>query len=176
MKALLPLFLFLASSAGAQAPLFPASFVGHWEGTLLWHSQGKVQSVAMQLRIQPADSSGHYTWQLIYGAGGEDNRPYLLKPVDTARGHWMIDERNGIILDQYWLAGRLSASFTVQQTTIVNAYWLQGDTLHSEFLSLTARPVRKSGDQGPEIPAVESFGVKGYQKAVLLRRREGKRK
>jgi hypothetical protein len=123
----------------------------------------------MQLIIRPADTAGQYTWQLIYGERGEDNRPYLLKPVDSAKGHWVVDERNGILLDEYLVGNKLHCVFTVQNTTICNSYWLEGEKMMVEFYSINARPVRTSGNGTEESPKVDSYAVKGFQKAVLKR-------
>jgi hypothetical protein len=159
--------------AGGQGSS-PSSFVGHWEGTLDWYRTGNSvpQKVKMQLIIQPADSVGTYTWQLIYGEKGEDNRPYLLKPVDTAKAHWQIDERNGIILDQYFVGNRFTSAFTVQSTTIVNSYWREGENMMAEFHSLSAKPVSTTGHGTEESPKVDSYATRGYQKAVLTRRKK----
>ncbi|HEU4469461.1 MAG TPA: hypothetical protein VFR58_00130 [Flavisolibacter sp.] len=171
MRICLSLFLLLAASlAGAQD--FPASFLGHWEGELEWFQAGRPtpQKVKMQLIIKPADTAGQFTWQLIYGDKQQDNRPYLLKPVDTAKGHWVVDEQNGILLDQYWIGGRVTNAFTVQKTTIFNNYWLEGDKLMAEFYGYSSASVRRSGGTGEDIPPVDSYGAKSYQRAVLKRK------
>lgn len=164
---LLPLFIFITYSGHAQQ--FPGSFLGHWQGELSWYKQGSQEpkKVKMQLVIRPADTIGQYTWQLIYGENNKDNRPYLLKPVDTIKGHWMVDERDGILLDHYWIANRLIASFTVEKTTIVNSFRLEGDSLIAEFYSIGAAPVRTSGGKDKDTPIVNSYPVGGYQYAVL---------
>jgi hypothetical protein len=151
---------------------FPQSFIGHWQGTLYWYPTGKPQpqTVNMELHIQPADTPGHYTWQIVYGKASEDNRPYILKPVDTAKGHWVIDEKNGIVLDSYWVGQRFCGAFTVQGNTILDSYWLQGDTLHAEFFSYKQEPVRTSGHGTDESPKVDSYRMGSYQKAVMVRR------
>lgn len=155
----------------ARAQSFPQSFVGHWKGTLEWYQSGKKdpQKVTMQLIIRPADTAGQYTWQLIYGDQGQDNRPYVLKAVDSAKGHWVVDERNGILLDEFNVGNKLHCAFTVQNTTIINSYWLEGEKMMVEFYSLGAKPVRTSGNGTEESPKVDSYSVKGFQKAVLLR-------
>lgn len=168
------LFFILLCSLAANtgfAQSFPQSFIGNWKGELLWYRTGvdTPQRVPMQLRIQPADTAGQYTWQLIYGEGGTDNRPYLLKPVDTAKGHWVVDERNGIRLDQYWVGGRFTSAFTVQTTTILDSYWREGETLIVEFHSLCAKPVSTTGHGTDDSPTVSSYATKGYQRAVLRR-------
>ena len=153
--------------------VFPKSFLGHWEGTLEWYQQGKKlpQKVKMQLIIRPADSANTYTWQIIYGDKGEDNRPYILRPVDTANGHWQIDERNGIILDQYFIGNRFTSAFTVQTTTIVDSYWREGDKLIAEFYGLTAKPVSTSGNGSEDSPKVDSYATKSYQRAIMKRKK-----
>ena len=161
--------LLIVFTSHAHSQLFPQSFVGHWKGNLQWYQAGKEQpqNVSMQLIIKPADTAGQYTWQLIYGQKGEDNRPYLLKPVDTAKGHWVVDEKNGIFLDNYWVGNRLHGAFTVGNTTIINSYWLEGDKLLIEFFNVSAKPVRTSGEGTEDSPKVDSYAVRGFQKAIL---------
>jgi hypothetical protein len=163
--------MFIIVSTWSHAQDFPAKFTGRWQGELLWYQQGKKdpQKVKMQLIIQPADTAGQYTWQLIYGDKNEDNRPYLLKPVDTAQGHWVVDERDGIQLDQYWLANRFTTSFTVQNSTILTSYYLQGDNLIAEFYAMGTKPVTTSGGTSQNVPSVTSFSIKNYQKAILTK-------
>lgn len=149
---------------------FPLPMVGNWKGTLLWYQSGKTtaQTVPMELRIQPnKDSVGQYTWNLIYGEAKEDNRPYILQPVDTSKGHWVIDERNGIVLDQYWLGNKFSGSFSVGKSTIVNSYWIEKGQLHIEFFSLSTDAISTTGEGTEDSPRVLSYAVRGYQKAIL---------
>lgn len=165
---LLLLCCILALSSAGQ---FPQSWLGNWKGEMHWFKNGATepQKVPMQLRIGEGDSSGTYQWQIQYGDAGADNRPYLLKAVNAAAGHWVIDERNGIILDQFWLGNRLCGAFTVQSSSILNSYWLEGEELHVEFYSLSAKPVRSSGEGTEESPKVDSYRAGSYQKAVLHR-------
>lgn len=173
-KCWLAIILLLVAANSAFAQDFPLPFIGHWKGELLWYKTGTAspQTVPMQLIIQPADTVGHYTWQIIYGANNSDNRPYLLKPVDTDKGHWLIDERNGIRIDQYWVGGRFASAFTVQSTTIVDSYWIEGDSLIAEFYSLSAAPVSSTGSGTDEVPTVKSYAAKGYQRAVLRKHQD----
>ena len=163
---------FAQNAATPKSITFPGSFIGNWKGTLEWILPGATEprKVNMELRIQPLkDSAGQYSWNLIYGTPTEDNRPYILKPVDTAKGHWKTDELNGIILDGYWIGNKFCSAFTVLTTTIINNCWLEDDKLIVEFISLTAKPVATTGQGTKEIPSVDSYGVKSYQKAILER-------
>lgn len=97
IKYFLLTFFMMAGSCYAQS--FPYSFVGQWKGELQWFQTGKQepQKIPMQLKILPADTVGQFTWQLVYGMNNEDNRPYILKPVDTVKGHWVIDEKKTVL-------------------------------------------------------------------------------
>ena len=125
----------------------------------------------MELHIQPSkDSLYQFTWHIIYGKPSEDSRPYILKAVDTVKGHWVIDERNGIMLDQYWKGGKFSGAFTVGGTTILNSYWLENGNLHMEFYSYPAKAKTTTGNGTEESPKVDSYHIKSYQQAVLRKK------
>ena len=167
--------LLLLTNAIAQpiTPLsFPQNLIGHWTGELEWSPVGKpVQKVHMELHILPSkDSAGQYTWNLIYGTAGADNRPYVLKAVDSSKGHWVIDERNGIVLDQFWIGNRLIGSFSVGEVTIVNSYWLKNQELELEFISYDRKPLLTTGHGTEDSPKVDSYSIRSYQKATLKRK------
>jgi hypothetical protein len=149
---------------------FPACFIGNWKGELEWFINGKpTQKFAMQLIIQPADSAMIYTWQIIYGDKGKDNRPYLLKPVDTAKGRWIVDERDGIILDSYIHGSSLHGAFTVQGNTIVDNYTVENGKMLVEFFSIKLDDKTISGKGTDDVPLVNSYKISSYQSGVLTR-------
>ncbi|MFZ9387156.1 MAG: hypothetical protein ACO25B_04685 [Chitinophagaceae bacterium] len=165
------ILLFITGSLAAQGPDFPAGWTGHWKGELQWFRAGKTEPVKvnMELDIRPRDSSGHYTWRIVYGSPSEDNRPYLLKPKDTVAGHWVIDEQNGIVLDQYYIGETFLGSFTVNENTILSSMRKEGDRLYVEFISTGARSPGVTGLDTEESPRVLTYRVGSYQKAVLYR-------
>jgi hypothetical protein len=184
MKYLVLAFLFITFSGNAfsqrkktyikikkpASTEFPASFVGHWKGTLEWFPAGakEPRKVVMHLRVYPRrDSSGQYTWNMIYGDQSKDNHPYLLKPIDTTQGHWVIDEVNGIVVDQYWTGGKFCSAYTVQQVTLANNYWIEKGDLVAEFISYNTKPISKTGMGTEDVPYVYSYEIRSYQKAVL---------
>lgn len=165
------IFVLAGYFANAQIKSFPESWTGIWKGELLWYKTGNPASkkVNMELRIQPADSGTNYTWHIIYGLPTEDSRPYILTPVDTATGHWIIDELSGIKLDQFWVGNKFSGAFTVQNSTIINSYWIEADELHVEFFNIGKMPMATTGLGTEEVPIVDSYKLGSYQKAVLIR-------
>lgn len=171
MKRWFVFLLVLPFAAFAQNNDFPRQWLGKWKGELLWYAgnASEPKKVAMELHIHPTDSNHIYNWQIIYGSPSTDSRPYTLIARDTAKGHWVIDEHNGIVLDQYWVAGKLCGVFSVQQATILNSYWLQDGKLHVEFYNSGLKPVSSSGKGTEDSPTVNSYQVRSYQKAVLQR-------
>jgi hypothetical protein len=168
MKKVVFLCCFFLLTINCISQEFPAAYLGIWKGELLWYKTGvtKPQKVNMQLVIQPSDTINQYKWHLSYGEKNQDNRPYVLKRTDTSASHWIIDEQNGIILDQYLVNNKLIGAFTVQQNTIMNSYSIEKNRLIVEFFTINAGPINTSG--GKEgIPTIMSYQVKGYQKAVL---------
>lgn len=166
-------FLFLLSfsvSTNAQQS-FPQSWEGKWRGQLKWYKTGKAepQEVNMELRIHATDRDSVWAWQIIYGDETKDNRPYFLSCKDSAGVHWQINENNGIVLDQFWVANKLSGAFTVQNSTIINNYWMEDDKLIVEFYSISAKPIATTGNGTKDSPSVDSYKVGSYQKAVLLK-------
>ncbi len=163
--------LCLAGAAQDHAgPVFPRDFTGHWKGSLLWYPADKpVQSVDMQLVIQPLDTPGRYSWRMVYGKPGQDERPYTLLPVDSAKGHWVVDEHNGILLDGYWRGNRFASVFSVQGSVITEVMWLENGSLQVEFITHAEAPVRESGGNAKDIPVAKSFPLRGYQRATLHR-------
>ncbi|MEN9549119.1 MAG: hypothetical protein RIR12_1710 [Bacteroidota bacterium] len=162
--------LFFAKPIIGQVKGFPNAWKGCWKGELAWYKTGhaKPQKVAMQLCITPADSA-KWNWQLIYGNEKKDNRPYELYKKDTAGIHWVIDEKNGIVLDQFWVGNKLSGAFTVMNSTIFNTYWLEKGQLHVSFYSISTSAIHATGLGTEESPTVNSYKVNSYQKAILTK-------
>jgi hypothetical protein len=168
---ILILTCFFSMQVFSQAGSFPHSWAGNWKGELNWYKTGnkEPQKVNMELRIQPTDIPGTFTWQIIYGAANEDNRPYILIAKDTAGIHWVIDENNGIVLDQYWVANKFCGAFTVQNSTIINNYRMENDKLVVEFYSLGAKVAATTGNGTEDSPHVDSYKIGSYQQAMLTR-------
>jgi hypothetical protein len=149
---------------------FPKSFIGNWKGTIQYMITGKpMQQFTMQLRIQPTDSANQYTWQIIYGDSGKDNRPYILKPVDTAKGHWVVDEKDGIVLDSYVHSNCIHGAFTVMGSTITDNYCIENGKMKVEFFNIKLDNKTQSGKGTKDVPFVDSYFISNYQSGVLTK-------
>lgn len=122
----------------------------------------------MELHVFPSeDSVGQYSWQLIYGEARTDQRPYTLKPADSNRGHWVIDENNSILLDHYWVGSVFSGVFSINGSTVLSSFRLEQDHIVVEFFGYKTPAERTSGGASPDVPQVESYRIGSYQRAVL---------
>ena len=158
------------SSAAQTKVTFPTSFIGNWKGNLEWMVAGKpTQTFAMQLLISAGDSSHQYNWKIVYGDKQTDIRPYTLKPVDTAKGHWIIDEHNGILLDGYVHGNSFHGAFTVQGSTIVDNYSLENGRIKVEFYNIKLADKKQSGAGTEDSPFVDSYKISSYQVGFLER-------
>jgi hypothetical protein len=154
--------------------IFPKCFIGNWKGTMQWMIAGKpTRPFTMRLNIQQSDTAGQYTWQIIYGDSSTplriDNRPYILKPIDTAKGHWIIDENDGIILDSYVHGNSIHGAFTVQGNTIIDNYSIEDGKMRVEFFSIKLDDKKQSGKGTAETPFVDSYLISSYQTGWLTK-------
>lgn len=161
-------FLIVSMAAAQTTQEFPGTFKGNWKGKLQWNMPGKpVQEFTMQLNIFPLDSIGLYRWEIRYGDSSKDIRSYTLRPVDAAKGHWAIDELNGIVLDNYAIGNCLQGSFTVMNSTIVNNYCIENGKMKVEFFTIKLADKKTSGKGTDDSPLVDSYRMGGYQYGLL---------
>lgn len=170
------LFCFILFSnlhSKAQGKNDIAGFVGNWKGTLEWTRPGKSpQTFRMTLQVGKTDSVNQYSWTIIYGDSAKDIRPYTLKLVNPSTGHWVIDENNGIVLDNYLLSNCITGSFTVLENTITNLYCLENGKLKVTFISERLTDKTSSGKGNNDSPFVDSYRITGLQQGVLERQNQ----
>ena len=157
----------------AVQPQFPKDFVGNWSGVLqIYTSQGKKQEVPMQLNIQPLKDSAstQYSWEIIYGEKAKDHRPYRLVPVEADKGHWLVDENDGIQLDCFYIGNTLYSQFAVQGSYLTCTDRLEGNKLYYEITTAKVKPLKTTGGTSADSPPVDSYSVPATQKAVLTRK------
>ncbi len=157
---------------------FPGNWVGEWTGDLVIStSAGEVQQLPMILRILPQEE-GRYTFTIVYGEDTPENtRPYFLETIDAEKGHYVTDEENSILLDDFLINGKLYSRFEVMGNLLLSTLEEREGQLIYEIISGPLAPIRTTGDtiiEGEEIPPVNSYHVKVQQRAVLVRKENGK--
>lgn len=157
---------------------FPGNWAGEWAGDLVIStSAGEVQRLPMILRILPQEDS-RYTFTIVYGEDiPENTRPYFLETIDAEKGHYVTDEENSILLDDYLINGKLYSRFEVMGNLLLSTLEERDGELIYEIISGPLAPTRTTGDtiiEGEEIPPVNSYHVKVQQRAVLVRKESRK--
>jgi hypothetical protein len=98
-------------------------------------------------------------------------RNYLLKAKDRSSGIWEVDEQNGIFLEGKVVGNSFINVFTVMENTLISSMSVENDqTMKFEIIVYAKDSTSKTGDiiqEGENIPAVFSYSITGYQKAVL---------
>lgn len=127
----------------------------------------------MELHILPIDTTGQYTWTIIYGLDAEaGRRPYILKTIDANKGFFEIDEQNSIAMEAYFLHDKLFNRFTVMENMLLSTTELRDGQLIFEIISGSLVPASRTGDtvvNGEKIPPVATLPITVLQRAVLRR-------
>lgn len=165
-------FLLIQQNLIAQKN-FPKSWEGSYKGKLQIYTLDSIaMQVEMKLEIAQTTNDTLFQWKMTYiFNGNEDVRDYQLKVVDASKGHYIVDERNSIMIDAYYKNGVLTSFFEVEKSFIISEYSKIGEEIHFDIISAKDSP-NLSGDQqvnGETIPEVSSFPVNGRQKAVLIK-------
>ncbi len=153
--------------------VLPESWHGTWSGRLnIFSSAGKTMELGMKIVIEPLDSSHQVSWTLAYLPDDttemkNDIRPYELIGQKDRPGHFVVDEKNSILLDCYLLDQVLTSRFRVDQALLMINYTHLGDSLRFEVFSGAMEPVRQTGAEVEEVEIIEAFGIGNYQRAIL---------
>ncbi|MCA9790355.1 MAG: hypothetical protein KC910_01115 [Candidatus Eremiobacteraeota bacterium] len=147
-----------------QVATFPKAWVGNWQGSL--HIQGGANDgaiVPMRLSIAPKGPD-RYSWTIQYG--DQPPRPYELLTVDSASGHYVVDEKNGILIDSFLVGDSLVSQFEVGSNRITARYRQSGDQLSVEMDTFSSQPLRRSGAGNF---TVDAFALESIQRANLAK-------
>jgi len=150
---------------------FPEDWLGTWAGTLVISKPGgDTMQVPMQLYYAENDTLDEaWDWHIIYGADVEaGRRAYTLHTRDATKGHYTIDEHNGIVLDAHLLGATLYSRFAVADNLLTTMTRKQGNQMIFEIISGKQTPANITGNID-DIPEVQSFNIHVQQRAVLSR-------
>lgn len=153
---------------------FPQDWLGYWQGDIvIYGATGEMQRLPMALDLRATAASDRYHWAIIYGSDTiAGRRDYYISPVDTAVGHWQVDEQNSIIIDSYVRGPALVSAFEVQGNYLTSSYSRSGEELIFEILMMNDASQETGGGtiDSTSIPVVDVFTVKVRQIAKLTRR------
>lgn len=159
------LALVLALAAG------PADWAGTWKGTCrLTPAYETVESFAASLTVGKTDRPDTLRWTIIYETDPRDVRNYELIAVDAAAGRYVLDEKNGLLLDAVFSDGVLYSPFTIGTLLITATYEATGDgTMRMNLPSFSRDPSRETCLTGQGGNCAQSFALARSQHCWLKR-------
>jgi len=176
MRRLLAPFLACLVAAGAAAETDPlAPWAGTWRGRceLIPPYQGS-SGLETLLTIAPG-ADGSYTWRLVYEASGSvprQVRDYELVPVDAVKGHYVLDEKNGLKLDTFVVGRAIYSYFMISGNRIPSHdELLSEDEMLMSLPMFEEAPVRNTCLTGKPSVCTDSFRLKTAQSCRLRRQR-----
>ncbi len=154
---------------------FPEAWIGTWRGTVLTYTHtDSIRTTPMELHIFATDSTDRWTWTIIYGTGTEkDVRAYELVLKDEESKHYVIDEKNSILIDSYVRGNSFCSRFAVGDYLLLCTYELSTDNeaANEMVFEITSGKLEgnKSGGTSDNIPEVAAYPISVFQKAKLYR-------
>lgn len=148
----------------------PAEWEGVWRGTLaVAHADGKREELPMELHVGPPGAGGARGWKILYTEpGGQTTRPYEIAPVEGEPGRFIVDEKNGLFIDNQLVGRVLYAQFLVTTNVVTTRFEVRGDELAVQMSMFDVRTPRQSRLTGGSI-AVFTYKFRSEQYGVLRR-------
>ncbi|HZS49070.1 MAG TPA: hypothetical protein VFC63_28635 [Blastocatellia bacterium] len=162
-------FLFITT---APPQTLPSRWEGDWKGDskLTWVN-GKIEDCAVELRISSIPNSNAKAWHLVYAfSDRKEVRDYELKPVDGSPGLFVIDEKNGFLIDNRLIDNAFYSQFTINGNLVTTRFELQRDTILVENTMFDIKNPRVTKLTGGQFE-VSSFGMKYIQRGTFIRQK-----
>ena len=155
----------------------PAEWHGVWKGeTNLTWANGKTEKVGMELEVAPFKDGNADQWKVIYVfSDRREERNYEIKTVEGRINHFVIDEKNGFLIDNFLSNNALHSQFTINGNLVTTRFELVKDSITVELTMFDTRTPRKTKLTNGDFE-VSSFNLKYVQRGVLKRVPAGKDK
>jgi hypothetical protein len=155
---------------------FPKDWLGHYQGELEWITTNGTKMIPMTLYFEKTESDQIFKWKVIYDSTAavpfKVEKDYLIKTIDAKKGHYVMDEQNGIILHLNLIDNSLYSCFSVssdQKEIYLSSIdkLVKKGLIYHEILSFTP----ETDEKYPNEYGVKSSPKIQVQKAVLRRKK-----
>jgi len=160
-RALIGIIAAIAAASGAAQAR--ADGLESWEG--LWRGECQIAPsgrIGMEIQIQRMPG-GNFRWLMVYRTPrGDEVRDYRVSA--NGPGRYVLDERNGILIDMFYRDDVLYDAFRIRQGAAPRTFGRherRGRTMLVEMIPHDERPSRTTG--GGSVPTVDSYSVTGGQ-------------
>jgi len=161
-----------AEDARIESISFPEDWTGLWKGDLkIYSGLGLQDQLKMELIIEPIVNSENFTFTIVYDTGLDlTKRNYELIVVDKDQGLFLVDEKNTIMIESYFMGGKWFQRFEVAGNMLICTIEMQNKNLVWEITSGKSEKISTSGDENIEgILPVNTYPFGVYQRAVLTK-------
>jgi hypothetical protein len=162
---------------------FPDDWLGSYEGKMLWYAgNNKKAEIPIRIEISITEDPNRLHWKTTYDSTAAVPQKivkdyFLISNDSLGKNHFILDENNGIFIDQILIDNTLYSSFEIfsdvqngRSNHLISIDRLvDKNQLYHEVISYKS-PDRKSGDIGESKGyTIKSSSVINTQKAVLYR-------
>lgn len=158
------------AAAQENSPTFPDSYFGIYKGDLEIFTERGNYKIPMEFHMLPTDSLKTYTYTLVYGADAErQERRYSLIETNGTNGKYIVDEHNGIVLDNKVIGNKMFSLFEVQGNLLTTFITFEEDHLLFEITFADKSNVRSSEVENQPENKVLSHPISTIQKGKLIK-------
>jgi hypothetical protein len=151
--------LFTLTSLTAYAS--PEEWTGTWVGTCIsdnYNTDNATTPYDIKVNIA-VNNSQTLDWSIQYPP--EAARKYQLKLQNDLAGHYILDEKNGILIDQFYGAAHLRELYVVNGKIFTGSTTKSGDVLTMEHTSYWANPLHQTSLPDGSFP-VSSYALRDH--------------
>lgn len=125
---------------------FPMSWIGEYEGKLEVFRpglEGNPYPANVHLSISATDEPSRWKWATSYAIEGRDTikkNYFIMHPDSLPASNFLMDEDNGIFINQYHSGNTFYGSYTVNEQFFTFISRKEGDILDYELVVYTRSP------------------------------------
>jgi len=160
------LLVCLMHTGVASAGILPA-FVGDWSGNCTYSVAGQPdQIIPLTISIQDVNATTA-TWTMTYSLpAGPQVKNYLLR-AGTAPDRFVLDEQNGILIDQFLIGNRLVDDYDFgTERRLRSSTEVSGTSMYFENLGFNIAGARSSK---AGVVRVKSYALHSLEACALSR-------
>jgi len=157
---------------------FPDSWLGTYNGQMymLKPGVGITDSVSVKLELLSTDMPKQWVYRMTYKGNkkyGKIIKDYLIvKPDSLAEGTYLLDEKDGIIIEQTLIGNTFYSNFSVGNSYLNSIMRKTGDIIHFEIFQSNVKEsliTKNRANEGQIVFEVKSYPIFTTQKAKLLK-------
>ncbi len=146
---------------------FPEDWLGSYTGTLEAYRAGSDQNLYpadVELTIAETPDSNRWQWSSVYHIEGQEDpvekKYYIIQPDTLAANQFIMDEDNGIFINQHRYGNTITGAYTVNKQFFTFSYTKVGNELLYELTVYNREPKEALEiEEGFEVGKVEMTNV-----------------